>query len=47
MKQKATLDQIAKQLGTSKITVSRALKGQSGVSDSLRQQIWQVASNLG
>lgn len=47
MKRKATLDQIAKQVGTSKITVSRALKGQSGVSDSLRQQIWQVASSLG
>lgn len=47
MKRKATLDQIAKQVGTSKITVSRALKGQSGVSESLRQQIWQVATSLG
>ncbi|MBI9093355.1 MAG: LacI family DNA-binding transcriptional regulator [Sphaerochaeta sp.] len=47
MRQKATLEQIANQVGTSKITVSRALKGQSGVSDALRQQIWQIATSLG
>ncbi|WP_320129716.1 LacI family DNA-binding transcriptional regulator [uncultured Sphaerochaeta sp.] len=47
MGKKATLEQIAQQVGTSKITVSRALKGQSGVGDDLRQQIWQVASSLG
>ncbi|HHX11357.1 MAG TPA: LacI family transcriptional regulator, partial [Clostridiales bacterium] len=47
MKPKVTLEQIAKHVGTSKISVSRALKGQTGVSDSLRQEIWQVASSLG
>lgn len=38
---------IAEILGTSKISVSRALKGQPGVSDALRQEIRDVASKLG
>ena len=44
---KTTIEQIAKKVGTSKITVSRALKGQSGVGSELRKQIIQVASDLG
>ncbi|MCH3916785.1 MAG: LacI family DNA-binding transcriptional regulator [Spirochaetia bacterium] len=47
MGKKTTLQQIAQKVGTSKITVSRALKGQEGVGDTLRKQIRQVASDLG
>jgi LacI family transcriptional regulator len=47
MAKKITLEQIAQRLGTSKITVSRALKGQAGVSDGLRQQIFQTATDMG
>ncbi|MDR2617336.1 MAG: LacI family DNA-binding transcriptional regulator [Treponema sp.] len=42
-----TLAQIAERLGVSKITVSRALKGQPGVSDSLRKEARRLASELG
>lgn len=45
--QKATLDQIAARTGVTKITVSRALKGQSGVGEGLRKKIIQVAAELG
>lgn len=44
---KATLEQIAQRTGVSKITVSRALKGQSGVGDELRKKILQAASEVG
>jgi LacI family transcriptional regulator len=44
---KATLQEIADKLGISKITVSRALKGQSGVSDTLRREIRLAASETG
>lgn len=47
MKKKTTIEQIAKKVGTSKITVSRALKGQEGVGNDLRKQIIQIASDLG
>jgi len=44
---KVTLLKIAEQLGVSKITVSRALKGQPGVSESLRREARLLASKLG
>ena len=47
MVKKTTLDQIAQRMGTSKITVSRALKGQNGVSPELRQQILQISKEMG
>jgi LacI family transcriptional regulator len=47
MKKRITIEQIAKKVGTSKITVSRALKGQDGVGIELRKKIIQVASDLG
>ncbi|MDR3338377.1 MAG: LacI family DNA-binding transcriptional regulator [Treponema sp.] len=46
-KDKVTLSKIAEQLGVSKITVSRALKGQPGVSESLRREARLLASKLG
>ena len=47
MEKRTTIEQIAKKVGTSKITVSRALKGQEGVGTDLRKQIIQVATELG
>ncbi|MCH3908686.1 MAG: LacI family DNA-binding transcriptional regulator [Sphaerochaeta sp.] len=44
---KTTLAEIAQQLGISKITVSRALKGQPGVGDTLRKHVCDVAEELG
>jgi len=41
---KITLDRIAKDLGTTKNTVSRALRGKPGVSDELRDKIVALAS---
>ena len=47
MEKRTTIEQIAKKVGTSKITVSRALKGQDGVGVDLRKQIIQIAEDLG
>ncbi|MDR0475431.1 MAG: LacI family DNA-binding transcriptional regulator [Treponema sp.] len=47
MAKKVTLAVIAEQLGVSKITVSRALKEQGGVSDAIREEICNLASRLG
>lgn len=47
MEKRTTIEQIAKKVGTSKITVSRALKGQDGVGTDLRNHIIQVATELG
>lgn len=44
---RATLDQIAARTGVSKITVSRALKGQSGVGEDLRRKILHAAAEAG
>jgi LacI family transcriptional regulator len=44
---KVTLARIAEQLGVSKITVSRALKGQPGVSETLRRETRGLAFELG
>jgi DNA-binding LacI/PurR family transcriptional regulator len=42
-----TLADIAKQLGISKMSVSRALRGQRQVSEELRQRVTQTAESLG
>ncbi len=44
---KVTLDVIARELNTSKNTVSKALRGLPGVSDTLRDKIIQVAKQKG
>lgn len=46
-KKEVTMQFIADQLSISKVTVSKALKGQDGVSDELRKKIKEVASRLG
>lgn len=46
-KKEVTMQFIADQLDISKVTVSKALKGQEGVSDELRKKIKEVASQLG
>lgn len=47
MSKSVTLSDIGKQLGVSTVTVSKALSGQSGVSDSLRTSIIELADQLG
>jgi len=44
---KVTLDTIAKEIGTTKNTVSRAIRGKSGVSDELRDKINNLAAQYG
>jgi len=44
---KVTLEMIAKEIGTTKNTVSRAIRGESGVSDELRSKINYLASQYG
>lgn len=44
---RTTLQEIADELGISKVTVSRALKGQSGVSDELRTKIEERSREMG
>jgi len=44
---KVTLEMIALEANTTKNTVSRALRGKTGVSDELRKHINQIADNLG
>lgn len=46
-KKEVTMQFIADQLGISKVTVSKALKDQDGVSDELRKKIKEVAAQLG
>lgn len=46
-KRRVTLDEIAKVLGVSKFTVSRALSGKPGVSDRMREQVFTAARQLG
>ncbi len=46
-KKEVTMQFIADQLGISKVTVSKALKGQDGVSEELRKKIKEVAAQLG
>lgn len=47
MEKKVTLQQIADQLGTSKVTVSRALNHKPGMSDALRKSILECAKANG
>jgi len=42
-----TLQEIADELGVSKVTVSRALKGQSGVGENLRRRVLKASQRLG
>lgn len=44
---KATLDMLAQKIGVSKVTISRALKGQEGVNEELRSIIIQTAAEMG
>ncbi len=44
---KITMQDIADHLGISRVTVWKALRGQSGVSDSLKQQIVDASKSLG
>lgn len=46
-KKQITLVDIANVCGTSKVTVSKALAGKSGVSDELRRKIFEVAEDMG
>lgn len=43
----ATLEDIARTLGVSKGTVSKALSGAGGVSDAMRQSVVETAVELG
>ncbi|GMA58417.1 LacI family transcriptional regulator [Alicyclobacillus sacchari] len=47
MAKKVTMQQIAEQAGVSKYAVSKALSGQSGVSDETRERIVKIATQLG
>lgn len=47
MKNDVTLADIAQKLGISSVTVSKALSGKSGVSDELREDIIQLADEMG
>jgi LacI family transcriptional regulator, galactose operon repressor len=46
MRQRTTLQNIADSLGITKVTVSRALKGQAGVSEELRTEIEKKAEEM-
>lgn len=47
MKEKPSLQTIADRLGVSKVTISRALRHEDGVSDELRNEIIRVATEIG
>jgi len=44
---KVTMRDIGKVVGVSAVTVSKAIAGESGVSDAVRQKILQVAAEMG
>ena len=46
-KKKVKLEDIAKEMGVSIVTVSNALNGRKGVGEELREEIKQVAKQLG
>lgn len=46
-KRKVTLDTIANELGITKVTVSKALNNQPGVSEELKKRIIELSGNLG
>ncbi|MGN0255946.1 MAG: LacI family DNA-binding transcriptional regulator [Chordicoccus sp.] len=47
MKKSVTLADIGKELGVSTVTVSKALSGQKGVSEALREKIRRLADDMG
>ncbi|SHI38442.1 LacI family transcriptional regulator [Butyrivibrio fibrisolvens DSM 3071] len=47
MAKKTTMSDIAKELGISTVTVSKALSGQKGVSEELRQKVMDIARDRG
>ena len=47
MKKSVRLADIGARLGVSTVTVSKALSGQKGVSDTLRKQIEELADSMG
>src|SRR5579875_1216802 len=47
MTKKVTMQQIAERAGVSKYAVSKALSGQSGVSEETRERIVKIATQLG
>jgi LacI family transcriptional regulator len=47
MKKKVTMQDIANQLGVTKVSVSKAINNQPGISDSLRKRILHTARELG
>ena len=47
MSKKVTMSDIAEELGISTVTVSKALSGQKGVSEEMRQRIMQIAEERG
>ncbi|MBE6765709.1 MAG: LacI family DNA-binding transcriptional regulator [Clostridia bacterium] len=47
MSEKVTMQDIARSLGVSTVTVSKALSGKDGVSDKVRAQIEEAARNMG
>ncbi|MCR5771232.1 MAG: LacI family DNA-binding transcriptional regulator, partial [Butyrivibrio sp.] len=47
MPKKITMSDIAKELGISTVTVSKALSGQKGVGEELRQKIMEIAKERG
>ena len=47
MKKSVRLADIGARLGVSTVTVSKALSGQKGVSDTLRKQIVELADSMG
>ena len=46
-KKKIRLADIAKEIGVSSVTISKALTDKEGVSDDLRKQIKQLAESMG
>ena len=47
MSKKITMSDIAAELGISTVTVSKALSGQKGVSEEMRQRIIEIAEERG
>ncbi len=47
MKKAVTMSDIAERLDVSTVTVSKALAGKKGVSDEVREKIWETATEMG
>ncbi|MBP9028047.1 MAG: LacI family DNA-binding transcriptional regulator, partial [Aminivibrio sp.] len=44
---KATMEDVARLAGVNKATVSRALRGDSRISQTTREKVWKTAKELG